>query len=154
MILKVDDVLVAVLVPVAVDRVVVADLVNLRTLFPNSEVHNLPTAYSDHSVILIRLSPPVSDSVSSPCFPFRFEASWARLPECSELISDSWIRGGIGSSDCGVVGRLNHCSEVLESWWQQRLRGLSRRRKWLERRICELESARWTSEVSTELSNC
>ncbi|KAK4438901.1 hypothetical protein Salat_0224700 [Sesamum alatum] len=60
------------------------------------------------------------DLDSPPSFSFRFEASWARLAEFSELILDSWNRGGIGRPDCGVVDRLNHYYEVLELWSQQR----------------------------------
>ncbi|KAK4413788.1 hypothetical protein Salat_2791600 [Sesamum alatum] len=78
----------------------VADMV-WRGLFPHSEVHNLPSAYSDHCVLLIRLSPPMIATDPSPSFPFRFEASWARQAECTDLISDSWRQGNLRGQGLG-----------------------------------------------------
>ncbi|KAK4425262.1 hypothetical protein Salat_1720100 [Sesamum alatum] len=89
-------------------------------MFPQAEVHNILTAYSDHCVLLIMLSPsdPV-DTISSPP-QFKFEASWARYAESSELISDAWLRGRLGGSGFPAMECLNQCSEALSLWSKSR----------------------------------
>ncbi|KAK4438579.1 hypothetical protein Salat_0192400 [Sesamum alatum] len=44
-----------------------------------------------------------------------FEASWARLAECSELIFYAWAAGTNGDGAC-IVDYLAHCSEALSRW--------------------------------------
>ncbi|KAK4423019.1 hypothetical protein Salat_1884500 [Sesamum alatum] len=92
-----------------------ADL-SWRRLFPQVEVHNIPSAYSDHCVLLLTLSPPAPAETSSCLSQFKFEASWQRYAECAEIISDAWLCGQLGGSRFAVVDCLAQCSEALSLW--------------------------------------
>ncbi|KAK4384187.1 hypothetical protein Sango_3083400 [Sesamum angolense] len=88
-----------------------------RTRFPNAVVRHIPVTSSDHDALLI-------DLVNTPRLPrrkrrpFRFEAMWASLAECEQVVRRGW-NGDLNCSRPSLMDRQRSCAAQLQAWSTQ-----------------------------------
>ncbi|KAL0298977.1 UNVERIFIED_CONTAM: putative mitochondrial protein [Sesamum radiatum] len=88
-----------------------------RARFPNAVVRHIPVTSSDHDALLIdlvnthRLPRPKRR-------PFRFEAMWASLAECEQVVRRGW-NGDLNCSRPSLMDRQRSCAAQLQAWSTQ-----------------------------------
>ncbi|KAK4434561.1 hypothetical protein Salat_0618900 [Sesamum alatum] len=101
--------------------------------------------------LLISLYRRVDAESQFPPKSFKFEVAWARMAECSQLISDAWVGWPVDDSEFPALARLNRCSEKFVGWSRHRLRGVHQRIKWLECCIRNIEQCVWMADIYHKL---
>ncbi|KAK4425434.1 hypothetical protein Salat_1737400 [Sesamum alatum] len=116
-------------------------------------VLNLPSVYSDHTPVLLQFDSSMKTEHQQTRPPFRFEASWTRVPDCDQIVSDVWLGWSMEGSNYPALSSLARCSEALEIWSRATFKNVKKRIKWLEDRLWQLENQQMTPEVRSDLCN-
>ncbi|KAL0451733.1 UNVERIFIED_CONTAM: Retrovirus-related Pol polyprotein from type-1 retrotransposable element R2 [Sesamum latifolium] len=85
-----------------------------RSKFPNAVVRHISVTSSDHVSLLIN----TTNSPRRPRIkhrPFRFEAGWAAIPECEQVISRGW-NSNLHMSRPSLLDRQRSCAAQLQAW--------------------------------------
>jgi hypothetical protein len=81
-------------------------------IFPNSTLSSLTRFTSDHVPLLIT----VSTHIPRPAL-FRFESSWAQIPQCGPIIANAWASAQHHSNAASRLARkLKRTRQALKTW--------------------------------------
>ncbi|KAL0425617.1 UNVERIFIED_CONTAM: putative mitochondrial protein [Sesamum radiatum] len=85
-------------------------------LFPNVSVKHEPVNYSDHVVLIIRLTD-IPDYSSRVARPWRFEAAWLQSPQYEQVVAAGW---SMALGDSPIRNELESFAAHEETVWRQR----------------------------------
>ncbi|KAL0411141.1 UNVERIFIED_CONTAM: putative mitochondrial protein [Sesamum latifolium] len=118
---------------------------NWKALFPSATIQNLFCIYSDHSPILISLTPAHTQKLKGKRI-FRFEASWLQSEDCGRIVENSWQSAGTGNDQQNFMDKLNSSREALILWGRSGFKERRHRIEELEQLLHNLRSMPCTGD--------
>ncbi|KAL0461894.1 UNVERIFIED_CONTAM: hypothetical protein Slati_0077000 [Sesamum latifolium] len=106
-----------------------------RSMFPNARVVTEVARGLDHNPLIINLEADNSQNCKRRQKMFRFEAMWARSPECEDLIQKLWGREVQGDADTRIQQRTQLVREGFIAWDKSSFGHVRRRVKELEMQV-------------------
>uniref|UniRef100_A0A803PUH4 Reverse transcriptase n=1 Tax=Cannabis sativa TaxID=3483 RepID=A0A803PUH4_CANSA len=106
-------------------------------LFPKAKVNHLDRVSSDHCPILLHCLFKHHENENGARWHsrFHFEHAWADEEKCTEIVTESWDKGGSCNTAMALRDKLACCGKALQKWNKSRKAEMKHRLKEYEDKI-------------------